>query len=346
MDTKKINDITAENKSLNLLKAVSCLIVVLLHCPLPGLLGEAVIYGLRFSVPSFFMVTGYYSYGKPSEWLREKMKKTLILTIGTESFSGAVCLLIAAGSGQNGISSWIHENHAFQNPVNTLLFGSFFNGTLWYLYALFWTLAILYFFEIYIGNASILYRTIPLLLMLHIIGWILVRAYGDIHTYVYFFRSALFYGIPFVMAGRYAAEYESKIARYLDTQKCLLLLITGVGMMILEFLISHTYMDLHASSIIITFALFWLACRHPHQDYIPHLRIIGKKYSMWIYIFHFPCILIADYLQATFVENSIPTFYAWVKPVIVIILSIALGAVAEIVSRKTCSAHRQQQDRG
>ena len=188
-----------------------------------------------------------------------------------------------------------------------------------------WTLVILYFFEIYLRSASILYWTIPILLILHIIGWIFVRAYGDIHTYVYFFRSAFFYGIPFVMAGRYAAEYESKIARYLNDLKCLLMLIAGIGMMILKFLISHTYMDLHVSSIIITFALFLLARRHPHQDYIPHLRIIGKKYSMWIYIFHFPCISIADYLQATFVENSIPTFYACAKPVIVIILSITLG---------------------
>ena len=42
-----------ENKSINLLKGIACLIVVLLHCPFPGIVGDAIIYGIRFSVPIF-----------------------------------------------------------------------------------------------------------------------------------------------------------------------------------------------------------------------------------------------------------------------------------------------------
>lgn len=42
-----------ENKCLFMLKGISCIIVVLLHCPLPGKIGEGIIYALRFPVPIF-----------------------------------------------------------------------------------------------------------------------------------------------------------------------------------------------------------------------------------------------------------------------------------------------------
>ena len=46
--------------SLNSLKAICCIIVILFHCPLPGFLGSLICYFLRFPVPSFFMISGYF----------------------------------------------------------------------------------------------------------------------------------------------------------------------------------------------------------------------------------------------------------------------------------------------
>ena len=83
-----------ENTGLNFLKGIACLIVILLHCPIPGLLGNAIIYGLRFSVPIFFMITGYFSYNKNRKWILKQIKKTLVLIFQGELISGSVLFLL------------------------------------------------------------------------------------------------------------------------------------------------------------------------------------------------------------------------------------------------------------
>ena len=52
------------NWKFDYIKGIACIVVICLHCPLPGKIGEAVIYGIRFSVPLFFMITGYYCESK------------------------------------------------------------------------------------------------------------------------------------------------------------------------------------------------------------------------------------------------------------------------------------------
>jgi len=42
-----------KNEYLNVLKGIACIVVIFLHCPFPGIVGEGIIYGLRFSVPIF-----------------------------------------------------------------------------------------------------------------------------------------------------------------------------------------------------------------------------------------------------------------------------------------------------
>ena len=48
----------------DVLKCISCILVVLFHYPLPGVVGEIVIYAFRFPVPIFCMITGYFAYKK------------------------------------------------------------------------------------------------------------------------------------------------------------------------------------------------------------------------------------------------------------------------------------------
>ena len=50
-----------EYKSLNTLKGVACITVILLHCSFPGFLGRFIGYFMRFPVPVFFMISGYFA---------------------------------------------------------------------------------------------------------------------------------------------------------------------------------------------------------------------------------------------------------------------------------------------
>ena len=53
-----------DNKLLWILKGISCIIVILFHCPLAGIAGDVIIYSMRFPIPVFLMISGYYSFRK------------------------------------------------------------------------------------------------------------------------------------------------------------------------------------------------------------------------------------------------------------------------------------------
>ena len=52
------------NNKLNFLKCFACIGVVFIHITFPGRFGEIVRLGADYAVPVFFMIAGYYAWGK------------------------------------------------------------------------------------------------------------------------------------------------------------------------------------------------------------------------------------------------------------------------------------------
>lgn len=50
------------NYCLDFIKGIACICVVFLHCEFPGVLGIAVQTVTRWTMPFFFMISGYYSF--------------------------------------------------------------------------------------------------------------------------------------------------------------------------------------------------------------------------------------------------------------------------------------------
>lgn len=65
------------HEGINLLKGIPYITVIFLHCAFPRILGEGIIYALRFPVPILFMVSRYFSYYGAEQWILSKMKSTL-----------------------------------------------------------------------------------------------------------------------------------------------------------------------------------------------------------------------------------------------------------------------------
>ena len=241
-----MQNLSKENTGLNFLKGIACLIVILLHCPLPGLLGDAIIYGLRFSVPIFFMITGYFSYNKNRNWIIKQIKKTLILILQAELLNGIVLFLLGFLKEKNfSLFNLFSQSTILYHPIKTLFFGSIFNGTLWYLYALFWSFIIIYLFnnlqkKIY----NYFYLMIPILLLIHIAGRLYIQNHSDINKYVFLFRSAILFGIPFIYLGRLISQFKDIIKRYFTLKVTYCLLILGMAFQILEFIWIYTLVPL------------------------------------------------------------------------------------------------------
>ena len=270
-----------------MLQGVSCMIVILFHCPLEGMIGEVIIYACRFPIPIFFMSAGYFLYGKNNYPEKVRTFVKYIFFAETAAFvSLAIRSLIT--SSITPITDALQANLSWK----TIFFVSLFNVTLWYLYAMVWTYVILYALSKWKYGFKLGYASIILLLVLHIAGRVYVTVHYDIDEWVFLFRSAILFAVPFVLIGRYIAEKKDVLRKYLNY--CNIGAIFGFGMllMVIEFVVWHRFMDLQVSTIFLSVALFLFALYRPNVQLLGIFRYIGKNMLLYVYVFHMPVIII------------------------------------------------------
>ncbi len=276
-----------KNQYIDALKGIACIIVIFLHCPLPGLIGDGIIYGLRFSVPVFFMISGYYSFFKKEAWIIAKAKYILKLLLFTELFYGIWTVISKCVIQKTTFQEVFEAAIGRKNIFQVIFCGTLFNGTLWYLYAMFWTWIIIYLLR-RTGKINKCYILIPVLLIVQIFGRAYVQNVYDIEKYVLLFRNAITFGVPFSLLGARIAEKETVIVAKIDIKKNLMIISGGFFLIIIEFLIFGQYMDTHVSTVFIAAGMFFYAVRQQGElkKYLKGLAYIGARWSVWIYLSH------------------------------------------------------------
>lgn len=216
-------------KELNCLyitKTLCSVIVILLHCPFPGLVGRFIVYFLRFPVPIFFMISGYFLKDDITAY-EKRMFSTVKYIFTGEAICGLVQMLLKLYSGTFNFSNIISDIFE-KNIIITILCGSVFNGTLWYLYALLWTyisfLLLKLIREKLLFNFSLRLEIIItfVLLMMEIPGRMLCQNISDINNWIWIFRSFLLQGIPFVMIGKIIRANEAKLLSFFTIPRCIM----------------------------------------------------------------------------------------------------------------------------
>lgn len=271
---------------LDFLKGIACLFVVMLHFPFDGILGKGIIYTCRFSVPLFFMISGYFCYGKTPEQIVRNIKKLFFIILKTELFYGAVIYGFGLLVGKT-ISEITETIYAFRNPIGRLFYGSFFNGFAWYLYAILWTYIGFYFLK----KANLLdhcFFLIPILLCVQVVGcYSLTIRYG-LNRYIHLFRNPVTFGFPITLSGYWIAKNQEKLLRLFSTKKSFSMIVIGGCMMAAELLLFHEYLDYHFSTAVISTGmfLFALAYRKEPSRIARFISFIGQKLSLDIYLGH------------------------------------------------------------
>jgi fucose 4-O-acetylase-like acetyltransferase len=296
------------NWGFDYLKGISCIVVVLLHCPLPGIVGELVIYAFRFSVPIFFMISGYYSVWKSDEWIRSKALRLTRMLWTTEVFYFLWYLLRKCVIEREEPAVALREVSALSHPLRTILCGSFFNGTLWYLYAIVWTYVLLLFLR-----KTRLFRRkgfrvcmIVLLLGIQIVGGYHVRMRHDIAEYIFLFRNAVTFGLPMTLLGGEIARSESRIRERLSLTGDLVILFLGNLMIVAEYIVSGIYMDFHFSTLVVSVGMVLFAITFRGEKVLWKRKIcyMGRELSMWIYLLHYFFItLLEEFPQTMWLKN-------------------------------------------
>lgn len=301
------------------LKGIACIAVVFMHCEFPGVVGTYIQCLTRWSVPLFFAVSGYFFQREEVSYALAKAKHILNITVWATLFYIAFeCLLHLWGG---DLLVYVAEELNFINIVAFVVFNSpiFVNGHLWFLFALLY---------VYLSYAVMI--RLSLIKYEKQIGIVLLVCFFVLSYGFYllghplqagFYRNFLFEGLPFFLFGKYMREsilpklYENR-SKLAGGGICLLL---GCLLSVMErYLIGRDF-SLHISSVIILTALLILAMSGSLERVPKLITLLGRDYSMVVYVIHPAIYLTMDSLCEVWSDNIV---YLWLRPIITVILSI------------------------
>lgn len=252
--------------SLDVLKGLACIGVIFMHCGFPELTGKVVSYAFKFNVPVFFMISGYFLYTtdshKISRRLAKRIRSILLLLLAAFLLYGAWSFFQNCVLGQMEPPAWLATSFSLAQLAHKLIFGTFFCGPMWYLYAAFWGYVVLYILS-YRIRLDRMFPVAVLLLILHIV----VRALNKMiwpDTYdVTYYRSFVLYAIPFMILGFCMAKHRAALIHKFSTRSLLLFALFGCAMQFVEYALTRQSLDFYFGSILYATSIFLLALKYP-----------------------------------------------------------------------------------
>lgn len=346
------------NSCLDLIKGFACVFVVWMHCEFPGELGVAVQAISRFSVPFFFMVSGFFSsrinYSKENNTKRTniivnnyKVKHIAVITFWSCLFYLAWTLFrffafrdVSLSISKSEIVIWL----LFNQPAVIA-------GHLWFLFALLYV----YIFVSIIDNTKAKnYQYIlglVALVALYILGQAIhvfgIRFYvpGFIKSFVnislpetvsvpnFLYRNWLIEGFAFFMLGRWLKENGNNLT--MSNRMVIILFVVSSILCLVERKLMGRDFGVNIFTLPQVLSLFLYAINNPngHEGF---MQRIGRDCSMIVYIVHiFIWQVLAIFYRSIGLDSSKIALY--LLPVLVVIFSIALSVMYNriIASRLT-----------
>ena len=272
-----------ENRRLNnldVLKAICAFLVICIHISYKDDLNNIITPLCRIAVPIFFMITGYF-YHKTSKKPLKQIKKVLILIL-LSNLLYVVFEMILNGN---------IDKPKREDIINSLIFNSSpFSFHLWYLNALLYVLIVVYFAD-KVKLRKYLYFLIPILLVINII-------YGEYSIVVLdkdldpiYMRNFLFIGLPYFLLGDLLYKKKDNLIEMFTLKKLAILIpIFALTTIIEEHILNYTHMDsigeIYISTTFLAITVFLFAIQTKQVSSGNVLAIIGRKYSIYIYIVH------------------------------------------------------------
>ena len=286
------------NALMDTLRLAGAFFVVLLHAPLPGGFGEAVKPILRCAVPFFFMVSGWWLADNDMARVKARLNKQ------ARRMFFLLAISCAAFFAMHVAYSVFIEKTGFAAPFQALLdyraAASFlaFNNTdlfwpggsahLWFLAALLYALL---FLRLALEHFPLhrLYYLIPVLLAIAMpLAVFASRNIDIVQDRDMITRNFLFTGIPCVLAGMWLRQNERKLRRLPDWLVIVLPVVCASLCLLERLPLLRNPFEL--ARILFAASLVLLSARFPAATGKTFLPRWGERYSLMIYIIHYPII--------------------------------------------------------
>lgn len=305
------------NHSIDSLKLLCALLVVLIHCKYPY--KAEVLPIADVAVPLFFCTSGYFVFGTKRSWKRVG-RIAAIFAWSSLLYLSKTELFHLLTTHKLWIPSW----HAVANLI-------FFNDVafsyhLWYLPAYIYVLAMAFFIDKYNLWKASFYAIVPLLL----IGVLIKYSIADsCPKEIQYYRNAYFCGLPyFLVGGLIKITPPSHLG--LRWQRVVLTIVI-VALFVVRYLITgHSIIVMAIREIdllLLTAAsfLFTTLCVQQEDNLLSQL---GIRYSLYIYIFHLLIMSICEMVAHKF-PTTLCDIYMYINPICVFLLSIVFTYVLE-----------------
>lgn len=314
------------NYCLDYIKGIACIFVVWMHCEFPGILGIAVQAVSRFSVPLFFMVSGYFCFSSNGESnLRRKIGHVAKITFYSCLFYLCFKLFLHL----------VFQNQSFILSFQKLVRWMVFNtppivaGQYWFLFALLYTYIFFFIIRRFCSN-----RSLYLLAALMFIIYILLAQgthLAGIHLPNHLYRNWLVEGYAFFMLGHFLHEYQDRIN--VNNSTIISIMVVFTILCWFERYILGRDFGVNICTIPQVTAMMLYAIKNPmrHKGMIQEL---GKRCSMFVYILH-PAIwhLTEGVYKNAGVSDNMTALY--LMPIIVVIATILISFLCDSVLIKT-----------
>lgn len=323
----------AQNDRLDFYKCAAIFAVVFAHVPFPGTFGQGVCAVAKFSVPLFFLSSGYFSWGRGSERIWKRTWRTGKLLL----WQCLLLLVLGCALAEKNGGTWTAYLRGELNPTywkEMLLYQVFplpYSWPVWFMAALFlvylcwWGLTKL---------AEGLGKPLPygilgvislLLLLVHLSKGEFSLLLGGEAAQSQYLRNAWLDGLPFFALGCWMGQLREKLEANLRPGGLYVALCASTALAVWEFS-QVGVVDVFVGTTLMAVALMALSLVRPEIS-SPFLRktacFCGKNLTFYIYVIHIPLYGILKEWQ-TPVSNWVFA-NAWLSPIWIAALSTLLA---------------------
>ena len=262
------------NYCLDFAKGIACILVVFMHCEFPGYLGIFMQCIARFSVPLFFMISGYFCYKKNGTAdYKKKIRHILDIIIYGSVLYGILAIVL-------------QELHplTLKMIMNWIIFNTptIIASQMWFLFALLYDYILFAFIEKHHLH-KFAYLCIPFFILVYIFMAQGLHLMGiEIENMRY--RNFLIEGFPLFTLGYWFHENQEKI-RIPDKVLIAVMIVTTLLCPVERALVGRDF-----GVNIVTFpqviSIFLFCLNHLELGKGSRMAQFGAKYSMYMYLFH------------------------------------------------------------
>ena len=319
-----------QNAKLNFLKGCACIGVVFIHISFPGLFGEIINYASTFAVPTFYMVAGYYAYGKDTATIKRRLSKIGKILLWGYLLFFAYCSL--AQIMNHTFLIWLSKNFNWFTPLKYTIFCTIdFAVPLWYLIAML-ELYIFWYFIVKRQKEPLVLKFTPWLFALLFLS---VFYCEEKHLAWFWKMNFLTQALPWFLLGYFLHTDRAGNFRSITGWQAGVCAVAGCVITVLPTMSRLPYSMAIIGQILYAFGLFILALKNPADGICGGLEYIGRNLSLLIYLLHTPVAGVLGFVCRRILgTDTDAAVWLWFQPLLAQLCTVLASWFLFLVSRR------------